>query len=563
MAIDLVSKNQLRAWIEADPDGWWSNYDGGFSDQLVGYTNGPEVYQGQWVARAFHYATNYCTPTGPTACFFRITADEGTPNPCSDGYTPPTVPAMSWYQFRNVNIQYHMRETYTYPGRDPQVIEGDFGPNESGRGSLFILNACMDSGDRIYHNYYEVSGSLNYPVFESEEDAILWGQLVTQYLDDPTENNLQYLLDQLWKSLNPYEGDPNEEDPGGSSEEGGGDGKHRQPYTPIPIPGVPTLGANSAGFVYMLRMNRTQMNEFANELVSPSIWSSIKAFFADPLDFICGLLIVPYMPESRESVRPKFGDNIFEYAYPRVYQQFTVVDCGSLRIDKYFGSCFDQNPYTKLLVWLPYIGYRELDPDECVGKSLHIVYHCDCMTGDCTCFVMTSAGNGYDVPFDRVIAQYSGNCGVRVPFSKTSFDSAIMASVQLLGGAVGLMAGGAVGGAMGLAAAGISQGQLAASVGANTVQAVNGMKTQNERSGTAGATAGYLSIQYPYLLRTVPNQSLPDNYKDLEGYPSNISGPLSKFNGYIAVETINLNGISATKDELNEIAALLNEGVFI
>jgi len=362
---------------------------------------------------------------------------------------------------------------------------------------------------------------------------------------------------------NPRKKDPNEEDPGGESGEGGGGGQHIQPYVPIPIPGLPTIGPNSAGFVYMLRLTVAQMQQFALDLVRPSWWTVIKNFFADPLDFICGIMIVPYQPVSNYSVYPKFGDNIFEHAYPQVYQQYTEIDCGGLPVPKYFGSCFDNNPYTELLLWLPYIGYRKLDPDECVGKTIYVKYHCDCLTGDCVAFVMTSAGEGYDVPFNRVIAQFSGNCGVRVPFGATSFDAAIAASVQLLGGAVGAVAGGALGAAVGVSGASIGASQIGNSIAGSTVSAVNGSKVTSERSGVSGACAGYLSIQYPYLLRTVPNQSLPKNYQDLEGYPSNIAGPLTNFSGFTAVETIDLNGLDATKEEIDEIKQLLIGGVYI
>ena len=363
----------------------------------------------------------------------------------------------------------------------------------------------------------------------------------------------------------PRKPDPNENDPTGPSGPGGGDGDHRQPYPPIPIPDVPTIGPNSAGFVYMLRLSVAQMQQFSADLVKPSWWSAIKNFFADPLDFICGIMIVPYQPESRLNVYPKFGDNIYDHAYPLVYQQYTVIDCGNLAVPKYFGSALDFNPYQKLLVWLPYIGYRELDPDECMDKTLHIVYHCCCLTGDCVCYISTVAGSGLDVPYDRVVAQFSGNCGVRVPFGAQSFDAAIAASVQLLGGAVGTYLGGRAAVNMGakMAAGQITESQISSSIEGSTVSAVNGAKTATERSGTAGASAGYLSIQYPYLLRTVPRQSLPTNYQKLEGYPSNVAGPLSKFYGYVAVETIDLNGIQATKAELDEIRALLRGGVYI
>ncbi len=358
----------------------------------------------------------------------------------------------------------------------------------------------------------------------------------------------------------PYDEDPNEEDPGGNSGEGGGDGDHQPTYEPVPGPDLPVIGPNSAGFVYMVKMTVAQMNSFAADMLSPSLWTAIKNFFADPMDFICGIMLVPFDPTSTRSVKPKFGENVFSTAYPQVTQQYVKVDCGRLDVTKYFGSCFDNNPYTKLLLWLPYIGYRSLDPDECIGKTLHIYYHCDAMTGDCVAFIETEAGSP---PLGRVIAQYSGNCGVRVPFGSNSYDAAVAASVQLLGGAVGAIAGGAMAGPVGIVPGEIAASMIANSVSGSTVSSVTGAKTTSERSGVAGASAGYLSIQKPYLFRTIPRQSLPTNYKQLEGYPANIAGPLSNFSGFAAVEMIDLNGLQATKEEIDEIITLLREGVYL
>lgn len=377
--------------------------------------------------------------------------------------------------------------------------------------------------------------------------------------------DIDYLEEQFGGTFEPEEtDDPNEEpdEPGGGeSGEGGGDGEHEGTYDPIPIPPLPSIAPNSAGFVYMLRMGAATMQIFAQELLNPSWWAAIKAFFADPMDFLCGVMIVPFTPDSAWDVTPKFGDNMMSHAFPEVTHQYKIVDCGDLYISKYYDSCFDNNPYTSIKIWLPYIGYRDLDVDEVMGKTVHIEYHCDCMTGDCICFIQSKGeGNGRYV--ERVIAQFSGNCGVRVPFGSQSFDAAVAASIQLLGGAVGMAAGG-VAAPAGLAAGAIGESQIASSVAGCTMAAVASNKVSTERSGTAGASAGYLSIQYPYILKEVPRQSRPGNYRELEGYPSNIKGPLSNYSGFVAIETINLNGIQATREELNEIDSLLRQGVFI
>ena len=94
------------------------------------------------------------------------------------------------------------------------------------------------------------------------------------------------------------------------------------------------------------------------------------------------------------------------------------------------------------------------------------------------------------------------------------------------------------------------------------MSAVNAAKTSVKRSGTQGATAGYMSIQDPFIIDTIPRQSLPSNYKELEGYPSNIYGNVGSFQGFLAVEKIKLE-TTATEPEKEMIMQLLKGGIYV
>lgn len=558
MGYTLITRNEILTRIQLNPQTFWSTFSASFPSQLIGYTNGPYVTNPEgYVTRAWTYELLSDQPTDMGACFFK--ASGGYP-PCRDGWFNPSQPEIEYYAPRSVNLSFFWTQQYTHPNGTSQTTTGTDNSH-----SYFYLNSGIDSppeGDTRQRSYFEGEGTINYPVFKTEEDAIKWGQLVHDYYDNPSLENLYKLKEQLFKSLNPFSNDPNEEEPGGSSEEGGGDGDHNRRYDVIPVPGLPSLGAAGAGFIYMLRLSASDMSLFADDLLNPTFWQAIKAFFSDPIDFICGIMVVPFQPTTGALVKPKFGTNVFQNAFPLITNQYHEINCGNLYLTKYFGSCFDFNPYTKLTIWLPYIGYRELNADDVMGGIINIKYHCDCVTGDCVAFI-SSVGGGGSGTVNRVIAQFTGNCGVRVPFGRTSYDAAVAASIQLLGGAVGALAGAAAG-AAGLAnTSDISASQVASSVSSGTVTAINGMKVTSERSGTAGASAGYMSIQKPYLLRQIPRQSLPEGYANLEGYPSNISGTLSQFSGFAAVESIKLSGIPATDDELREIQSLLIGGVFI
>lgn len=364
----------------------------------------------------------------------------------------------------------------------------------------------------------------------------------------------------------PPEPDP-EDDPSG----GGGDGEQDKHQDAVPIPDNPLLSGVSAGFVTMYKLYEASMQTFAHDLFDPDLWSMVKQLFADPMDFICGILILPFSPHTARSARPILQRTpliAWTYYYPVVEDQYAWVDCGTIEIPMYYKNCFDYNPYTKDSLYLPYCGNIDLNPDEVQGHTLRIKYRIDCATGDCVAFVARIATSGL-TPVEQVIAQISGNCGVRVPFGRQSFDNAITAGIQLMSGAAGMIGGVAMlaGGAGGLASGGkqLAEGLIASGVAGMTTSAVNGSKAHTERSGVMGASVGYMGVQYPYLIRQIPHQSLPDKgaYRRLNGYPCNKSGALSDFQGFTCIESIELSGVGATEDEKTEILNMLSAGVIV
>ena len=370
-----------------------------------------------------------------------------------------------------------------------------------------------------------------------------------------------------------YEGEPepggddpnDEDDPAG---EDGGDGDHTPIYDPVPIPDRPSMGAANAGFLTMYKLGLSAINIFASDMFASSVWEAIRLFFSNPIDFLVGCMLLPFEPETGSSYYPKFGVTKFAHAYPAVSNQYKDVDCGSISISKYWGSAFDYEPYTKILIWLPYIGYRDLPVDEIMDTELHVKYRVDCLTGDCVAFVSTGVVSQIGPQIPRVIAQFYGNCGVRVPFGSVSFDSAVAASINLVGAAatMGLSsgAGSVMQGSEGGVATdeGFSSPSSAGLVNA-AIGVVSGLKPNVQKGGAAGASTGYMSIQTPYLIRRIPRQNLPSNFMALKGYPSNIGGKLADFTGLAIVDDIQLNEIPAMEDERREIMKWLTGGVII
>lgn len=359
--------------------------------------------------------------------------------------------------------------------------------------------------------------------------------------------------------------DPNE-DPnqpgGGYSGEGGGNGDHDWTQDNIPIPGQPPLSATDAGFVHVFKLNTSQMQIFAEDLMDPDIWAALKQLLSNPMDFIASLSILPFEPVGTQTAKPKFGLITWAHAYHLVSNQYKDIDCGSYTVPKFYNTALDYDPLTRLRLYLPFIGYKPISADEAMGNTIHILYRIDVLTGDLICFVeITSTDNGSTRT--QVCYQFTGNCAVQIPYSRTSYDTAVRTGILLLtagvGGAIGLAAGGGAGLA---AASSLNAGQIASQVSGAAAVGVQAAKPTLERGGALSANAGMMGVMYPYLIREIPRQSLPEQYRELCGYPSNIGGTLGSFPGHTAVESIKLE-CSATDEEKQMIIDLLRGGVYV
>lgn len=366
--------------------------------------------------------------------------------------------------------------------------------------------------------------------------------------------------------------DPNDRDPEPSDKESTDGGPHTPHNDPLPIPGLPGAGAVSGGAFNVFKLTANEFNAFNGELYSDNAWTALKNYFNDPLDFMIGCIMVPVIAQSLGVLHPKFNSYVWSQAYARVIEQYVELDCGSIVCRAYYGSCFDYSPYTKVQLFLPFIGYVDLDPDEIMDMAVSIKYHIDVCTGDCVAFVSSALVSENA----RVIGQYNGNCGTQIPITRSNYDNVIAAGMNLLAAsasAVGTYrAGGASIGAASLtgasdaAIAGREIGlnaHLSSQLGAATMSAMAGSKSSVSRNGTLGGTCGLMGMLKPHLLVHTPRQSKPSNYMEMRGYPSNIGGVVGDFEGYLEVMDVRLNDIPATIDEINEIYELLKGGIII
>ena len=339
----------------------------------------------------------------------------------------------------------------------------------------------------------------------------------------------------------------------GTSIPGGGDGSlgpgGLDHIEAAEIPDLPTLGAASCGFMQMYNPTVSQLQALAAFMWSDAFdMNSYKKLFADPMESIIGLAIVPVEPSISGAKNVTFGSIDSGVNMATIGNQYVKLDCGSVSVDKYIGCFMDYSPYTKISIYLPYIGIRELSADDITGGSINVQYIVDVLTGACACFISHSSRG--------VLYSYNGSCITNVPLTAANFSGAIQNAVSAVIGGVGVIAGMATGAAPITAMSASSLLNSAANTALNS-------KPQIQRSGNLGGSAGIMSIQKPYIIIERPNLSVPYNVQNYVGQTSNMTLRLGNISGFTMVEYIHLHDVPATSEEITEIESLLKGGVIL
>lgn len=398
---------------------------------------------------------------------------------------------------------------------------------------------------------------------------------------------------------NPYE-------PGGPSGEGGGGGTFDGDSDQIDDSPLPTLSSADTGFTRIYSPTLEQVKSLAQYLwtddsLLQTLWNHIKQYFENPMEAFISFSVVPV------NVPISGTDNFKVLFFPTnvelnaVANQFVDVDCGTFELKEYYGSALDYSPYTKISLYLPFIGTVSLNTDDVMGRTLQIKYRVDICSGTCVAKVFVD-GN--------VIYQFPGSCSTPIPITSADFSTYASAIITAAKTAIGVAAGalgGPAGMALGTALVGATPAQQtsrtinwqyteternpttgrqitsgtqnarreenttteASFAGllqegiSNTVGAVEGSKTIIERSGSFSGNSGYLGVRYPYLIIQRPRMCMPENYQSFNGFPSMITIKLSECSGFTRVQQVQLIDVEATNPEQAEIMQFLKGGVYL
>lgn len=301
-------------------------------------------------------------------------------------------------------------------------------------------------------------------------------------------------------------------------------GSGESPTTVLPI-------GNSSSLWSVYNPTQAEVNAFGAWLWSSDFVDQIKKMFNDPMQAIIGLHKVFATPHNGARANIKCGYIDSNVSALTVDQQYTEVDCGTVSLPEYFGNVFDYQPYTSVRVFLPFIGIVPLNVADIMRSTITIKYKVDVFTGACIAEISVKRDAN-----KSVIYTYSGSAIVSYPLSSGSYAGVITAAI---GVATSLMRGSIPG----------------------IVASVASAHADTETTGSFTGAAGAMGGKKPYLIISRPISKLAVGENTFDGYPSWESDLIGNCSGFIKCLEVHLRIDTATDTELEEIRALLLNGV--
>lgn len=322
--------------------------------------------------------------------------------------------------------------------------------------------------------------------------------------------------------------------PGEPSGPGGGDGEmsDTNEETELKPPNI----LNVKYFTRVYKLTPGQVEQLRGYLWSDDFITNLPKLFSDPFSSLIGIQAVPLDITGNE-VDVHIGTLNTGVNGVHVRDYYNTIDLGAIDITEYWQSFLDYQPYTRLKLFLPYIGIVDLPTDQFMNQSIGIKYRIDVLSGACIAVISNST---------NIICQFTGNCATKMPISASDHSSIISNSL------VGLTA----------VAGNVATGNVAGAV-ASSANVMLGLKEKIQISGSLSTNHGILVNDTPYLMIERPTSDIPAGYGALKGFTSNISLKLSACSGFTKVSDIKLDGISATDEEKTELLALLQTGVYL
>ena len=221
----------------------------------------------------------------------------------------------------------------------------------------------------------------------------------------------------------------------------------------------------------------------------------------------------------------------------KISNNFAKQTIGSILINEHYHNFLDYTPYTNVILYLPYIGFKELDTTLVMNKTIQVIYTVDAITGGCLAQVYVNSVRLYE---------FTGNVGIDIPITASNRAQVESGYIQ--------------------AGVGATMSAVGGNVGSAVTSLLNSATSQYHYSSTGNPSPMCVAStnRTCYVIIDRPNYQNLKAFNHTRGRKCYLSKTISTLHGFtICDSNIDLSGINATQSELEELKEILSSGFYV
>ena len=221
----------------------------------------------------------------------------------------------------------------------------------------------------------------------------------------------------------------------------------------------------------------------------------------------------------------------------KINNNFAKQTIGSILINEHYHNFLDYTPYTNVILYLPYIGFKELDTTLVMNKTIQVIYTVDAITGGCLAQVYVNSVRLYE---------FTGNVGIDIPITASNRAQVEAGYIQ--------------------AGVGATMSAVGGNVGSAVTSLLNSATSQYHYSSTGNPSPMCVAStnRTCYVIIDRPNYQNLKAFNHTRGRKCYLSKTISTLHGFtICDSNIDLSGINATQSELEELKEILSSGFYV
>ena len=284
------------------------------------------------------------------------------------------------------------------------------------------------------------------------------------------------------------------------------------------------------------KMTKERLVQLGQFLWSSNIFDKFSLVNNNPIENIISCKSIPINTDgsNQEIV---LGNVATGVNGEKISNNFAKQTIGSIAINEHYHNFLDYAPYTNVILYLPYIGFKELDTTLVMNKTLQVIYTVDAITGGCLAQVYVNNVRLYE---------FTGNVGIDIPITASNRAQVEAGYIQ--------------------AGVGATASALGGNIGSAVTSLLNSATSQYHYSSTGNPSPMCVAStnRTCYVILDRPNYQNLKAFNHTRGRKCYLSKTISTLKGFtICDSNIDLSGINATQSELEELKEILSTGFYV